>query len=79
MHALLLRAGSKPEAPNHGLNHMDFQRLGSLAFAQLRELRHKGAFSTVAQTFALCCSQCAQSQDAETRRLPELWYHVSVP
>lgn len=31
------------------------QRIGDLAFTQLAELRHRGAFSTVAQTFATCC------------------------
>ena len=79
MHALLLQAWTQEQTANQGLNHTDFRRLGSLAFAQLKELRHKGAFSTVAQTFALCCIKCAQSHDAETRKLPELWYHVSVP
>lgn len=31
-----------------------------LSFTQLIELRHRGAFSTVAQTFAACCTQIAK-------------------
>ena len=41
----------------------DYQRIGDLAFEQLAELRHRGAFSTVSQTFAAWCIAC--------KRLPE--------
>ncbi|KAL8825138.1 MAG: hypothetical protein Q9191_004596 [Dirinaria sp. TL-2023a] len=78
MHALLLQARPETQAPVHGLDHDDFERLGSLSLIQLAELRHKGAFSTVAQTFALCCVQCAKNYDVETRRLPELWYQETL-
>lgn len=33
----------------------DLQRLTDLSFAQLAELRHRGAFSNVAQSYAACC------------------------
>ncbi|CAK7204368.1 hypothetical protein SEUCBS139899_007124 [Sporothrix eucalyptigena] len=36
-----------------------FERIGNLAFEQLSMLRHRGALTTVAQTFTLCC-QLAQ-------------------
>lgn len=36
-----------------------FRLIGALTFEQLSTLRHRGAFSTVAQTFAACC-QLAQ-------------------
>ena len=36
-----------------------FQQVGALMFEQLSTLRHRGAFSTVTQTFTACC-QLAQ-------------------
>lgn len=33
--------------------------LGDLCFSQLAELRHRGAFSTVAQTWIVCCNRAA--------------------
>lgn len=61
-----------------------FQKLGNLAFTQLAELRHRGAFSSVSQTFAACCRKCAQanqSSDPQVKqspisRLPVHWYKV---
>ena len=35
----------------------DFQNLCELIFRQLVELRHRGAFSAVAQAFFACCSR----------------------
>ncbi len=32
-----------------------FESIGNLAFDQLSTLRHRGALTTVAQTFTLCC------------------------
>jgi hypothetical protein len=49
---------------------------------QLTKLRHRGAFSTVAQTFTLCCQRMAtiegqgltRTQDHQVR---VRWYNVS--
>ncbi|KAK5006117.1 hypothetical protein LTR60_006059, partial [Cryomyces antarcticus] len=49
-------------------------RLGRLAFTQLAELRHRGAFSTVAQTFAVCCVRCEATKDPLFRTLLREWY-----
>ncbi|KAH8724346.1 HEAT repeat protein-like protein [Phaeosphaeriaceae sp. PMI808] len=51
-----------------------FERLGRLCFTQLLELRHRGAFSTVSQTFAAFCRRCASSAIPALRALPEIWY-----
>ena len=60
------------------LSHNDFEEIGWLTFTQLAELRHRGAFSTVARTFAICCAKCIQAKDHETSRLPKKWYKVSI-
>ncbi|KAF2164711.1 hypothetical protein M409DRAFT_67812 [Zasmidium cellare ATCC 36951] len=36
----------------------ELQQISNLCFTQLAELRHRGAFSTVAQTWMTCCMQC---------------------
>ncbi|KAF2742863.1 HEAT repeat protein-like protein [Sporormia fimetaria CBS 119925] len=56
----------------------DVEELGKLCFVQLVELRHRGAFSTVAQTFAAFCRRCMTAQDAQLRHLPEIWYQDAV-
>jgi hypothetical protein len=53
-----------------------FEKLGQLCFSQLLELRHRGAHSTVAQTFAAFCRRCATSNIESLRALPEIWYQV---
>ena len=40
----------------------NFQRVFDLTFIELVELRHRGAFSAVAQAFAACCSRAAALQ-----------------
>jgi len=50
--------------------------LGGLCFTELAELRHRGAFSTVAQTFAALCQQCSLSKDDDIRALLRQWYKV---
>jgi len=50
---------------------------GDLCFTQLAELRHRGAFSTVAQTFAAVCQQCSISRTDATRQLTRRWYQAS--
>lgn len=53
-----------------------FEKLGRLCFTQLLELRHRGAFSTVSQTFAAFCRRCVTSNIPALRALPETWYQV---
>ena len=53
-----------------------FEKLGRLCFTQLLELRHRGAFSTVSQTFAVFCRRCVASNIPSLRALPEMWYQV---
>lgn len=55
-----------------------FEKLGRLCFTQLLELRHRGAFSTVSQTFAAFCRRCVSSDIKALRALPEIWYQVSA-
>ncbi|KAG8624474.1 hypothetical protein KVT40_007541 [Elsinoe batatas] len=45
----------------------------SLCFTELRELRHRGAFSTVAQTFAVCCSQLTECFPEEAETMVQLY------
>ncbi|KAF2624779.1 HEAT repeat protein-like protein [Macroventuria anomochaeta] len=55
-----------------------FERLGRLCFTQLLELRHRGAHSTVAQTFAAFCRRCATSKIPELQALPDAWYQETL-
>ncbi|KAF3033882.1 hypothetical protein E8E12_002463 [Didymella heteroderae] len=55
-----------------------FERLGRLCFTQLLELRHRGAHSTVAQTFAAFCRRCATSRIPELQALPDIWYQETL-
>ncbi|KAJ6155183.1 hypothetical protein N7470_005749 [Penicillium chermesinum] len=59
---------------DQGLKRADFEKLGTSSFTQLAELRHRGAFSTVSQTFATCCQRCSASKDPSIQELPHLWY-----
>lgn len=52
------------------------ETFGVLCFTQLVELRHRGAFATVAQTFAAICRRCVTVDDPVLRALPEKWYQV---
>ena len=78
MHAIFMTALLNSDNGVLKLDYDDFHHLGWLAFSQLAELRHRGAFSTVAQTFALCCAKCAETTGTHTHiaQLPELWYQV---
>lgn len=53
-----------------------FRRIVSLTFNQLATLRHRGAFSTVALTFATCCQQTKHSD--QERALLETWYQGTM-
>lgn len=52
--------------------------LGDLCFNQLAELRHRGAFSTVAQTFAVVCAECLSSTDKSIGLLTDFWYQCTL-
>ncbi|KAI9843613.1 MAG: hypothetical protein M1837_006195 [Sclerophora amabilis] len=56
----------------------DMKDIGNLSFKQLAELRHRGAFSTVSQTFATCCQRCAAHWDPEISSLPNRWYEETL-
>ncbi|KAH9866691.1 hypothetical protein J1614_008384 [Plenodomus biglobosus] len=55
-----------------------FEQLGRLCFTQLLELRHRGAFSTVSQTFAAFCRRCVTSKTPALQALPEAWYQETL-
>ncbi|KAF2844857.1 HEAT repeat protein-like protein [Plenodomus tracheiphilus IPT5] len=55
-----------------------FEQLGRLCFTQLLELRHRGAFSTVSQTFAAFCRRCVTSKIPALQALPEVWYQDTL-
>jgi len=78
-YSLLLRALVSPECSKilrtAEYDHL-LQVLGDLCFTQLAELRHRGAFSTVAQTFALVCRQSGLSNNEMSRGLVPKWYTV---
>ena len=60
------------------LPHESFKKIGHLTFDELSNLRHRGAFTTVTQTFASCCQLVKYipvSADNEPSLLDE-WYKV---
>ncbi|KAI9712129.1 MAG: hypothetical protein M1820_001838 [Bogoriella megaspora] len=63
-------------SPIHEQN--DMLRLGNLCFDQLVELRHRGAFAIVAQTFATSCSKCVNSQDRTVQSYLDAWYTRAI-
>ncbi|KAL5361084.1 putative death-receptor fusion protein-domain-containing protein [Aspergillus floccosus] len=73
LYATLVNDTYAPKGPS-GLSSADYEKLGSTSFTQLAELRHRGAFSTVSQTFATCCLRCGQSKDQQISALPGRWY-----
>jgi hypothetical protein len=78
LNATIANTSYSPEGNRGGLNKEDFESIGSLTFTQLSELRHRGAFSTVSQTFSSLCRRCAQSGVESIVELPEQWYQVSL-
>ncbi|GME31296.1 Armadillo-like helical [Neofusicoccum parvum] len=56
----------------------EFESLGKLCFLQLAELRHRGAFSTVAQTFAAFCLRCSRSPNPGVKGLLDRWYEETL-
>ncbi|KAJ5960846.1 Armadillo-like helical [Penicillium vulpinum] len=73
LHATMVNTSYGPSG-NDGLNWTDFSNIGSVSFTQLAELRHRGAFSNVSQTFATCCQRCSSSKDPSIRELHKTWY-----
>ncbi|KAJ5669950.1 Armadillo-like helical [Penicillium maclennaniae] len=73
LHATQFNTTYGPDDGN-GLQLADFEAVGRTSFTQLAELRHRGAFSTVSQTFATCCQRCSDSKDVSIQELPKLWY-----
>lgn len=59
----------------------NFEEIGTLTFDELSNLRHRGAFSTVSQTFTACCQlvQCIPTDPNHDVNLLEEWYRVSLP
>ncbi|KAI4087710.1 MAG: hypothetical protein LQ344_006595 [Seirophora lacunosa] len=76
MHAMIV--GAKPTPISQAFQYSHYRAFGELVFEQLAELRHRGAFSTVSQTFAECCLRCAQSDDPRTQALPKEWYQKTL-
>ena len=54
-------------------------QVGWLCIEELTLLRHRGAFSTVAQTFGLCCELVRTTKNTSTRPLLSDWYKVFIP
>ncbi|KAL1953304.1 hypothetical protein VTO42DRAFT_3034 [Malbranchea cinnamomea] len=75
LHAILSNRTYAPSTGEDVFGYEDYSRIGKLSFVQLAELRHRGAFSTVSQTFASCCQRCGQSKDPAIVSLPESWYN----
>ena len=50
----------------------ELRSLGDMCFIQLVELRHRGAFSTIAQTFIACCVRCANTEGSQ--HAVQEWY-----
>lgn len=71
-------AGAKPTPISQMFQLVHYRKFGELAFQQLAELRHRGAFSTVSQTFTECCLRCARSDDLMIQTLPKEWYQVRL-
>lgn len=75
LYATLSNSNYGPQG-EQGLKRTDYEKIGSASFTQLAELRHRGAFSTVSQTFSTCCQRCGQSKDPAISSLPDAWYQV---
>ncbi|KAJ9265996.1 hypothetical protein DTO212C5_6557 [Paecilomyces variotii] len=72
LHATLANSSYAPS--QGGLSRTDYETIGMASFTQLAELRHRGAFSTVSQTFSTCCQRCGESSDPSISSLPAGWY-----
>ena len=68
--SLLIQAVLKGINPTH----QTLATTGSLCLEQLIRLRHRGAFSTVAQTFAQCCEAARTSANLADQEILQQWY-----
>lgn len=50
------------------LSQDDFGKVNRLSFQALAELRHRGAFSAVAQAFNSCCTRAVKEGQSSTLR-----------
>ena len=76
MQTMVENAGYGHNETTSRMTYQDYKVIGDLSLNQLNQLRHRGAFSTVARTFASCCIQCARSEDPKVASLPMFWYQV---
>ena len=80
VHSILLRTiiFKAPIGAREGciIGYESFETLSQLCFTQLVDLRHRGAFSAVAQTFAAFCRRCLSTDDKVLLVLPDRWYQV---
>ncbi|RYP07269.1 hypothetical protein DL764_002584 [Monosporascus ibericus] len=62
------------------LSRDSFERIGRLTFEELSNLRHRGAFTTVTQTFASCCQLVKYFPAPTTERasLLDEWYQGAL-
>ena len=57
-----------------------FSAIGNLSFEQESTLRHRGALTTVSQTFATSCQMSRYySSDSSSDGLLTVWYKVGPP
>jgi len=68
--SLLMQAMLESFVPDMRL----LESIGSMCFEQLALLRHRGAFSTVAQTFVLCSHKARTSEDPQSQALIGHWF-----
>ncbi|KAK3718169.1 hypothetical protein LTR37_005284 [Vermiconidia calcicola] len=59
---------------HESLNYDSVLALSNLCFTQLAELRHRGAFSTVAQTWITCCVRCRGVKGNDGQTVLQSWY-----
>ncbi|OKL63320.1 hypothetical protein UA08_01801 [Talaromyces atroroseus] len=78
LHAIVSNTTYAPRDGGNGMLRADYEAIGTLSFVQLSQLRHRGAFSAVSQTFETCCVRCAESRDLEISSLPDMWYQESL-
>jgi hypothetical protein len=58
-----------------------FAEIGNLTFVQLSTLRHRGAFSTVSLTFAVCCQLTQHPKSSSQPKISGLlrsWWKVGA-
>lgn len=55
-----------------------YRQAGNLCMQQLISLRHRGAFSTVAQTFNICCERVREASNDGLPSLTSIWYREAL-